>query len=351
VQQLSARDLGAALDYLLEAGSFPDLNSYRTGILPGLLGLVHADVAGYNEVDTERGTTTVISYPHEAFFEGVEEQFARVVHQHPLVARAQVGDRASYAISDFLTERQFHRLELYQDMYRRIDAEDQIAFALPGEPLVGIALNRPRRSFTNRDHAMLELLRPHLGQAYQHARQRELARSLLAASEAALETMGTAVILLESSGRIGHATLSARRYLADYFEARDGHGDRLPAAVNDWIITPDPNRRTDSVHIDGDHGRLRITRVARADDSTWPIVLLLQEAAVQRPALAALERLGLTRRQAQVLQLVAIGEDDRRIAQELWLSTATVRKHLENIYARRGVNSRTAAAARAHAAH
>jgi DNA-binding CsgD family transcriptional regulator len=55
----------------------------------------------------------------------------------------------------------------------------------------------------------------------------------------------------------------------------------------------------------------------------------------------------LTERQASILQLVAAGHDNAAIARRLGLSRGTVRKHLENIYARLGVSSRTAAVARA----
>ena len=55
----------------------------------------------------------------------------------------------------------------------------------------------------------------------------------------------------------------------------------------------------------------------------------------------------LTQRQATILQLVAAGHDNAAIARRLGLSRGTVRKHLENIYARLGVSSRTAAIAQA----
>lgn len=55
----------------------------------------------------------------------------------------------------------------------------------------------------------------------------------------------------------------------------------------------------------------------------------------------------LTPRQWQLLRLVAAGAGNRQIARTLRLSEGTVRKHLENIYARLGVNNRTTAIARA----
>jgi DNA-binding CsgD family transcriptional regulator len=56
----------------------------------------------------------------------------------------------------------------------------------------------------------------------------------------------------------------------------------------------------------------------------------------------------LTSRQWEILRLVAGGCTNRQIARALAVSDATVRKHLENIYARLDVNSRIEAVARAN---
>jgi DNA-binding CsgD family transcriptional regulator len=55
----------------------------------------------------------------------------------------------------------------------------------------------------------------------------------------------------------------------------------------------------------------------------------------------------LTARQWELLRLVAAGHSNTDIARQLFLSPNTVRKHLENIYQRLDVSSRTAAVARA----
>ncbi len=54
----------------------------------------------------------------------------------------------------------------------------------------------------------------------------------------------------------------------------------------------------------------------------------------------------LTARERQVLALVASGMSNREVAGCLVVSVSTVRKHLENAYARLGVHSRTQALAR-----
>jgi DNA-binding NarL/FixJ family response regulator len=54
----------------------------------------------------------------------------------------------------------------------------------------------------------------------------------------------------------------------------------------------------------------------------------------------------LTDRQRQLLHLVALGNTNGQIARRLSISEATVRKHLEHIFERLQVTSRTAAVTR-----
>jgi ATP/maltotriose-dependent transcriptional regulator MalT len=66
-------------------------------------------------------------------------------------------------------------------------------------------------------------------------------------------------------------------------------------------------------------------------------------------AAASTDPSGLTPRELEVLRLVASGKSNREIASELVLSEHTVARHLQNIYAKLGVSSRTAASAYAFA--
>jgi DNA-binding CsgD family transcriptional regulator len=90
-------------------------------------------------------------------------------------------------------------------------------------------------------------------------------------------------------------------------------------------------------------------------DLLQPYILQLEEQAKARRFAAALAARaleprelpgGLTKREQEVLALVAEGKSNAEIAAELWIAAGTVRVHLEHIYAKLSVRSRTAALAR-----
>jgi DNA-binding CsgD family transcriptional regulator len=107
--------------------------------------------------------------------------------------------------------------------------------------------------------------------------------------------------------------------------------------------------------------RARAALDAEAADAAWQAGRALRAEDAIAEARAVLEGAGqlprartrsgrasqpfrLTSRELEVLRLLAGGKPNRAIAAELVLSTRTVARHLESIYAKLGVTSRTAAA-------
>jgi DNA-binding CsgD family transcriptional regulator len=64
------------------------------------------------------------------------------------------------------------------------------------------------------------------------------------------------------------------------------------------------------------------------------------------PPRGQLDESDLTPRECEVLVWVARGKTNPEIAQLLWITPATVRKHLENVFCKLGVGTRTAAVVR-----
>ena len=95
--------------------------------------------------------------------------------------------------------------------------------------------------------------------------------------------------------------------------------------------------------------RLRVRRFvegAGPADGDGLAVLLLDEVAPD-PSLVLLAALGLTGREAEVLYWVAQGKTSPEIAIILGAALKTVKKHLQHLYEKLGVETRTAAALRA----
>ena len=74
------------------------------------------------------------------------------------------------------------------------------------------------------------------------------------------------------------------------------------------------------------------------------LVQLHRQAAVRRAAMAHAD--GLTPREYEIMSHVRSGKTNKEIAQILWVSPNTVRKHLEHVFEKLGVSNRTAAASR-----
>lgn len=257
--------------------------------------------------------------------------------------------------SDFLTRARYHDLGIYQEFFRRLDVEHQMAVALRvGFPVyVGLALNRPRCDFSERDRLVLNLLRPHLAQAHRNAEAVAQLLDQRALAERGLEHLNVGVVALTPAGGIQLATPQARRLIAEYFGAARRWPDALPDELARWLclttsaLDSDASVAVPQAPLIVERPGKRLVVRLLADESRRLMLLHEQHASLPR---AALEALGLTRREAEVLAWVAEGKSDAAIATILGLSVRTVNKHLEHIYAKLGVESRSAAAARAYQA-
>jgi DNA-binding CsgD family transcriptional regulator len=351
-------DVRALLELVNASNAHRTLRGFREGILPGLKRIVPSDWCSYNEVEAERGFVLMDPPDQLDVFDDPGATLARNGANHPLIAHyTRTRDGRAYKLSDFVTRDELHRLQVYEEIFSRIGVEHQIAFTLPSQPtvVIGVALSRSGRTdFAERDRTMLNLLRPALVQAYRnvaayarlHATLRSLARGLA--------DRGEGVVTFNREGRIEFLSPTARTLLETRFPDWSGRGGRLPQPLADALEQARAAARAEGtvpdaapVMVPGDDGSL-VVRLVPARVGDEPDALLL-EARSEPLGVEQVRALGLTRRQAEVLRLVALGSSTEQVADALGISTATVRKHLEHVYERLGVTSRTAAVATAWA--
>lgn len=168
------------------------------------------------------------------------------------------------------------------------------------------------------------------------------ARRSAAAQKTWLEETHAAVILLDDAGKVVQWSARARELFAEYCQSDDDSVlDRWVAGWLQSIDADTPNALT----IAAPQGLLRVRVLALEAPDNKRVLLVDEQRAAGSPSTNSLRALGLTGRQAEVLRLLALGYSTQRIAEQLYLSPATVRKHLEHIYERLGVTSRTEAVA------
>ena len=331
---LADRDVDAAHGLaraLVEARTVVDL---RRRALQGLAELVPADLLTWDCVELASGAVRHEAVPSEAEPPGAFETIVGAAVNHPLLLAHAARRRPALRLSEAVEPRRLSHSELYGDLLHRSGVEYGIAIGVRagGREVVVAGLGRTEREFSERDRDVLDLVRPGLEDALKAAE----ARGRLVRALATRPPPGTAIVVLDRNGEIEHSSLDAARWLAEHFGAAE-HPGWLPAPVAGWLALP-PRPALVSVR----EGRRLTVQLLPGD----PHALLLEEE-VTSFRTDALDRLGLTPRETEVLRAASAIEDEADIAWELFLSLHAVRERLARLEAKLGVRTAAGAVARA----
>jgi DNA-binding response OmpR family regulator/DNA-binding CsgD family transcriptional regulator len=195
-----------------------------------------------------------------------------------------------------------------------------------------------------RAQEVLARMAVHVGSARQ-AQQATQARN-------ALDAFGHATMAIQLAEgtrdlRAVWQTPLARRLMHEYFGAAAA---QIPEPVLEWLRTEssyaaegrEPRTLPIKREIDDETRQLVFALQQRTGDDDLLIVMReISDAAVVEAMVQAFK---LTLREAEVLYWVAKGKTNRDIGDILGSSPATVKKHLERVYVKLGVETRTAAA-------
>jgi DNA-binding NarL/FixJ family response regulator len=182
---------------------------------------------------------------------------------------------------------------------------------------------------------MLARIRVHLANA-----------RLTQSARAALDVSGRFLLAVNRQGQIMWATPQAQKLLSDNFAAGADDEIVLPPPMLQWLEQAQNAKtgsKTPAMASFPNNEQLRLQYMGKLGPNEF-LLRLAKDSGANMPAEFSSE-LGLTTREGEVLGWLAKGKTNRDIAQILGLSPRTVDKHLEQIYAKLGVENRTAAAA------
>jgi DNA-binding NarL/FixJ family response regulator len=182
---------------------------------------------------------------------------------------------------------------------------------------------------------MLARIRVHLANA-----------RLTQSARAALDVSGRFLLAVSRQGKIMWATPQAQKLLSENLAAGTNDELVLPQPMLHWLEQAQRGKagsKTPAMAAFPNNEQLRLQYMGKLGPNEF-LLRLAKDTSANTPAEFSSE-LGLTTREGEVLSWLSKGKTNRDIAQILGLSPRTVDKHLEQIYAKLGVENRTAAAA------
>jgi len=167
------------------------------------------------------------------------------------------------------------------------------------------------------------------------------------ASIASLDATGRLMLATDAKGRLLWCTPRAETALSRMLPAWNRNKPSLPpelrGPVERLLAREDAAGATVRIDLGPVSGALELVVIARYRENE--VLIRLNELNPEQDVAMLRDRLQLTSREAEVLLWVSYGKASSDISEVLEISPRTVQKHLERIYEKLGVETRSAAAA------
>jgi DNA-binding CsgD family transcriptional regulator len=348
---LSRSDVASLLEAVAELSSSVDPETLADRMPSAVAKVFDCEMVSFDNfspdhayIETQWHNNTDILTP--AVMEIFSEVYNNWPEEHPLAFEIlHRGNNIPLRMSDCVSDSKFRNKAIFAEFFRKIGIAYQLGIAMPvsKELIVSCALNRASKDFAEKDRLLLGLLTPHLINAIRNSlfirKMQERAHQL----EKMLASVSRGVIRIAPNRRLPEISEPATKNLLKYFPGWSTTSGTLPAPVDAWL---DANScRSDELPgfktpftASRDGGMLRITAVI---DLTGQITLLMEERG--RLASRSISEVGLTRRESEILLHIESGKSDAAVATLCGISKRTVQKHVENIFKKLNVETRTAA--------
>jgi DNA-binding CsgD family transcriptional regulator len=296
--------------------------------------------------------------------------------QNPLAERYLLtGDDSAQKMSDFRTNSQSREQEIwYQHYLQPLGMSDQISLVVADSKLntrqflesdssaannvimassitaeqkssnLFINIYRDKQDFDEHDRAKLNLLSPHILQAYQNS---QLLSNIKEDCTQICQALDQAtIIIIRRNGLVRFITESSLDLINRYFPLYSFKQHSLPEIIASWAkkkiseISKIPNSPLLIPPLRIIQNKKILIVKLSIDAPRDQYLLTLEEQVPLKLSLSALENFKLSNREIEVLCWIIRGSDTRHISKVLSISDRTVEKHCENIYEKLGVNNR-----------
>jgi DNA-binding CsgD family transcriptional regulator len=291
--------------------------------------------------------------------------FERFLPDSPLFQHAPLLFTGAHKFSDFVTRKSIHGKETFHDVVAELQFDDHMLLTFSNsEPNSALPSDDSDKEFgyfyfyrnwnewTERDRLILNLIQPHINQALQSVRNFHRLDQQVDRLKEMFDYAG--VILLDEQGYVQQISAQAACWLYDYCSTAY-YSQQLPEPLYTWFINQVTQLNSQvnvlslrlpptlPLRIQQENRQLTIRFNANLERRQY-ILMLIEEQTLSLQK--AFKLLGLTQREADVLFWATQGQDNKAISAQLNISVSTVRKHLENIYLKLQVGSRTEAMTR-----
>lgn len=354
---LSHNDLHALNHVIREIYTARDVETFYRVVFSAIQRIIPCETLSFNDTVPSTKSIKKITFNStqlQAASQKLLVSFQGFAPEHPLTPYIFSGDVIK--ITDYLSRGQFKNSEIYNEFYRHIGTESQIAFAIPvsDDRVTLLALSRSALDFTERDRLILGLLRTHLIAALQHAT--ELERMQIGRKRLQIgidEEQQGGALLFKRDGSVISISDYACEKLEKYFGIRVATGEHVPDYLLQTIYSkteylPVPEWFGKTVEMppiifakDGYCLEVKLL----TDELTQDLILFVAEKPDTAEQIKRLERYGLSPRESEVLFWLAQGKSNIEIAMVLGMSRRTAEKHVERILDKLGATSRSGATA------
>jgi DNA-binding CsgD family transcriptional regulator len=347
--RLSHRDLTALMAALPKLYARASLEEIPRKLLQVVSALVVCFAATYDEWDVDRDgrvhSYRVVEEPVVPEIHAILPRLPALIHEHPLFPALQRQVTQPLKISDFATDRQFLRSRIYNEFYRLVDVQHQMAWFLPGHesPHICLVLNRQRQDFSERDRQILMLLSPHLRQVHSNAMALAKATTPTMPLRDGASEFDWEVVTVSENGQPQSLSQRAAEWLRKYFDT--GRFESWPGALRKWIQQQTWATKLDEalfsrrppLILERGASRLSLTFLPGRDGAG---MLLLNKTQTTTWPAGLLQSLPLTSRERDVFRWICEGKTNPEIAGILGISPRTVDKHVEHVLEKLNLENR-----------